>query len=119
MVVKTARQKKTSEAVKQELLNSIKVDDDLEDPDIDATADTIANPLEAIRVIQHYEKIMELQNKRAIGYVGKQGQLLEKFRETEQFIENAGQEQSTVYFKIGLYKFLKKYLTLKKVNSIF
>ena len=38
-----------------------------------------------------------------------QGQLLKKFKETGQFLENVGPSQSTIYFKIGLYKFLKKY----------
>ena len=42
------------------------------------------------------------------------GQLLRKFRETEQFLENVGQKKYTIYFIIGLYKFLKKYLKLKK-----
>lgn len=52
MVAKTTRKKKTSDTVKQELLNSIKKDDNLEEPDINATADTIKDPLEAIRLIQ-------------------------------------------------------------------
>ena len=30
---------------------------------------------------------MKIQNKRAIGYVGKKGQLLKKLRETKQFLE--------------------------------
>ena len=108
MVAKTARKKKTSETVKQELLSSLKENDNLEEPDIDATADTITYTLETIRIIQSYEEIMKTQNKRALG---KQGQLLKKFRETEQ---NVGQKKSKIYFKIGLYKCLKKYPKLKK-----
>ena len=42
-----------------------------------------------------------------IGYVGKQEQLLIKFRETEQFFENVREIKSTVYFKIGIYKLYK------------
>ena len=51
MVAKTARKKKTSDTVKQKLLNFTKEDDDLEETDIGATADTITDPLEAIRLI--------------------------------------------------------------------
>ena len=42
-----------------------------------------------------------------IGYVGKQEQLLIKFRETEQFFESVREIKSTVYFKIGIYKLHK------------
>ena len=51
MVAKTARKKKTSNTVKQKLLNFTKEDDDLEETDIGATADIITDPLEAIRLI--------------------------------------------------------------------
>ena len=40
MVVKTTRKKETSETVKQDLLNSLKENYKLEEPEIDATADT-------------------------------------------------------------------------------
>lgn len=97
MVAKTTRKKKTSDTVKQELLNSIKKDDSLEEPDINATADTIKDPLEAIRLIQSYEEIMKTQNKRTIEYLGKQRQLLKKLRETRQFIENVGQKVCCIF----------------------
>ena len=97
MVAKTTRKKKTSDTVKQELLNSIKKDDNLEEPDINATADTIKDPLEAIRLIQSYKEIMKTQNKRTIEYLGKQRQLLKKLRETRQFIENVGQKVCCIF----------------------
>ena len=36
------------------------------------------------------------------------------FKDTEHFFVNVGHSRSTVYFKILLYKFLKKYPLLKK-----
>ena len=57
MVAKTVRKKKTSETIKQELVNSIKEDDDLEESDIDSIADTITDPIEPLRLIQPYEEI--------------------------------------------------------------
>lgn len=108
MVPKTIRKKKTNETVKQELLNSLKENDDLEEPGLDETAYAIMHPLEAVRITNPYKETIKTQNKRAIGYVGKQGQLLKNFKETENVFENVGQIKSKIYFKIGLYKFLKK-----------
>ena len=65
-------------------------------------------------MIHRYEDIVKMQNKTAIGYIGKQGQLLKKFKYTENFFDNVGKSRSTVYFKISLYKLLKKCLLLKK-----
>ena len=93
MVAKTARKEKTSKTIKQELLNSLKEIDSLEKPDIDATADTIRNSFKAIRLIQHYKKIIKTEKNRALSYVGKQGLLLKKFRKTKQFLQNVGQKR--------------------------
>lgn len=50
---------------------------------------------------------MKIQNKKIIGYAAIKGQMLKKFKDTEDYIENVGRSRSTVYFKIELYKFLK------------
>ena len=42
--------------------------------------------------------------------------MLKKFRDTEGFVENIELSWSTIYFKIGLYKFLKKYPALKNAT---
>lgn len=52
---------------------------------------------------------MKTQNERTIGCVEKQEQLLTNLGERENFVQNVGQKRSTVYFKIGLHKFFKKY----------
>ena len=39
--------------------------------------------------------------------------MLKKFKDTEGFVENVRLSRSTIYFKIGPYKFLKKYPALK------
>ena len=83
-------------------MNYLKKNNDLEQKNLDATANSITDPLEAVRTIR-YEEIIKTQNKRAVGYVGKQGQPLKKFREIEQFLENVEQSKSIIYFKIGLY----------------
>ena len=55
--------------------------------------------------------------KKQRGVFGKQGQLLKKFKDTENFFDNVGQSRSTIYFKISLYKFLKKHALLKKIHA--
>ena len=50
MIAKTTRKKITSETVKENLLNSLKENNNLERSDIDATVDTVTDPLKAIRI---------------------------------------------------------------------
>ena len=119
MVTKTTRRKKTNEIVIKELVRSLKEYDDIEGAGLDATADTITDPLEADRIIKRYKEIIKTQNKRAINYVGKLEQLLKKLKGTDQRFENVGQSKPTIHFKIGLYKFLKKQPKLKKSTLTF
>ena len=42
--------------------------------------------------------------------------MLKKFKDTKGFVENVRCSWSTIYFKIGLYKFLKKYQDPKNVS---
>ena len=55
------------------MLNSFKKIDDEEEPELDEIANSIKEPKEDIKFIKHYEGIKEIQNKRAINDVGKQG----------------------------------------------
>ena len=56
---------------------------------------------------------MKTGNKKTIRYEAIQGQILKKFKDKEGFIENERLSRSTVYFKFGLYKSLKKFPALK------
>ena len=64
-------------------------------------------------MIHRYDEIIKTQNKKAIVYTGKQVELLKKSEDTEKFFDDVGQSRLTIYFKISLYKFLKKYRLLK------
>ena len=106
--------KKTSnERIKQELLSLLQENDDVEEQGLNETANNVNNSQEAIIIICRYEDI-KTHNKKAKGYIGKQGELLKKFKDTENFFDNVGQSRSRINFKISLYKFLKKYPLLKK-----
>ena len=63
--------------------------------------------------MKHYDDIIKSGSKNTIRYESIQRQMLKIFRDTERFFENVGLSRSKIYFKIGLYKFLKKYLASK------
>lgn len=57
---------------------------------------------------------MKRQNKKIIIMMDKQGRILRKFKDPEQFFEILGHSKLTIYFKISLYKFFTKHPFLKK-----
>ena len=107
MVLKSITKKKMNETVKQEFLNLLQENDDVEEQALNGTANNVNNSQEAILIIRHYEDIIRTQNKEAIGCIGKQEQLIRKFKDSEHFFGNVDQGRST-YFEILLYRFLKK-----------
>ena len=50
--------------------------DDVEEQGVNKTANNVNNSSEAVLIIRCYKDIIKTQNKKAIGYIGKQGQLL-------------------------------------------
>ena len=56
---------------------------------------------------------MKGANKKIINIVKKQGELLKKFKEEDDFFDCVGLSRSNIYFKIRLYKFLCKLPVLK------
>ena len=109
MVLKRIAKKRTNETVKQEPLNLLQENDDVVEQGLNKRANNVNNFQKAIKIINRFEDIIKTQNIKAMGYIGKEGELLKKFKDTENFFDNVGQSRSTIYFKISLYKFLKKY----------
>ena len=114
MVSKGINKEKANETVKRELLNSLQENDNVEEQELNETANNANNSQEAVVMMHRYEDIIKTQNEKAIGYIGKQGELLKKFKDTENPFDSPGQSRSAIYFKISLYKFLKKHPLLKK-----
>ena len=112
MVVKTVTRKKTNKTMKEELLNSPRENDAVEGPGFNI--DNLIDSGEAIAIINDYEEIIKTQNKKTDKTCCKTGHMLKKFRDTEDFIKNEGLSRSSVYFEIGLYKFLTKFPALRK-----
>ena len=77
----------------------------------------MTDPGEAFTFINNSEKIIKTQNKKTIGCVAKQGQILKKIRDREDFIKKVRLSRSSI-FKIGLYKFFFKKASLKNLDII-
>ena len=73
IVLKNLLRKKTKETVKQELLNSVMENNEMEEPGLGKTANATKDTAEAIKIIQRYEEIIKIQNKKFINFAGKQG----------------------------------------------
>ena len=114
MVLKRIAKKKLNEIITQELLNLLQEYDDVEEQGLNETANNVNNFQEANKIINRYEDIIKRQNKKAVGYIDKKGELFKKFKDTENLFDNVVQSRSTINFKILFYKFLRIYPTFKK-----
>ena len=114
MVLKRIAKKKLNEIITQELLNLLQEYDDVEEQGLNETANNVNNFQEANKVINRYEDIIKRQNKKAIGYIDKKGELFKNFKDTEKLFDNVVQSRSTINFKILFYNFLRIYPTFKK-----
>ena len=56
---------------------------------------------------------MKGANKKVINIVGKQGELLKRFKEEDEFFDCVGLSKSNIYFKMQLLKFLCKFPVLR------
>lgn len=64
--------------MKQESLKSLPENDDVENPRLKQTANSVNKSQEVILIIRRYEGVIKTQSKEAICYIGKQKQLLKK-----------------------------------------
>ena len=70
-------------------------------------------PQDGIDLGGKYEDLLKGANKKIINFLGKQGELLKRFRYEDKFFDRVGLSQSNIYFKISLYKFLRKFLLMQ------
>ena len=68
---------------------------------------------EGISLVQKYENLLKGGNKKIISIVGKQGELLKRFKEEGEFFYSVGLSKSYICFKMRLFKFLCKFPVLK------
>ena len=55
---------------------------------------------DGIALVKKYEDLLKWANKKIINIVGKQGELLKKFKEDDNFFNCVGLSKSNIYFKI-------------------
>ena len=68
---------------------------------------------EGISLVQKYENLLKSANKKIINIVGKQGELLKRFKEEDENFNSLGLSKSNIYIKMRLFKFLCKFPVLK------
>ena len=118
-VARRVKKNKTPEIIKQELLASIVElsDGDKDYLELNEELRNAKKSKDGICLVKKYEDLLRAENRKIINIVGKQGELLKIFRDAEEFFDHVGLSRSNIYFKISLYKFLRKFLLLK--NSTF
>ena len=64
-------------------------------------------------LVKKYQDLLKGVNRKIRNTVGKQGELLKRFLNSEDFFDCLGLSRLNIYFKKSLYKFLCKFLVLK------
>ena len=114
------KKKKTLETAKKELLASIL--EGLEEEDYLNICENVKNAKDlkdAISLVKKHEDLLKSSNKRIIDIVAKQGELLKRFNDSDEFFDGVGLSRSNIYFKIRLYKFLRKFPALRNATLTF
>ena len=111
------KKKKAPETFIKELLASIlKVFEEKDYLQICEKVKNAKDLKDGISLVKKYEDLLKSGNKKIINIVGKQGELLKRFKDSDEFFYSVGLSRSNTYFKIRLYEFLCKFPALR--NSI-
>ena len=104
-----------SDIIEKELLASISevFDEEEEYVSMNEEVKNAKEPKEGISLIKKYEDLLKGANKKINNIVEKQGGLMKRFKDSDEFFDGVGLSQSNIYFKIRLYKLLCKFPVLK------
>ena len=107
--------KKTAEKVKKELLALLVENSDGEGDYLESNEEVriAKEPLDGTDLVKKYEGLLRGTSKKIINIIGKQGELLKRLRDKDEFFDRVGLSRLNIYFKISLYKFLNKSQLLK------
>ena len=96
-----------SDIIEKELLASISevFDEEEEYLSMNEEVKNAKEPKEGISLIKKYEDLLKGANKKINNIVEKQGELIKRFKDSDEFFDGVGLSQSNIYFKIRLYKF--------------
>ena len=107
----------SKEEIKKKLLDTMTIDKVLECEDLNKDAEEIQDPEKAAKIIKRYEDIIKTKNKGIINVAYHQGQIFKRFKEKEKFaqlVSELGIHNTTITFKINVFKLCKKYPKLLK-----
>ena len=107
----------SKEEIKKQLLDSMTIDEVVEFDDLKKEVEEIQDPEETTKIIKRYEDIIKTKNKGIINVAFHQGGVFNRFKEKEKFpnlVSELGFYQTTIIFKINIFKLCKKYPKLLK-----
>ena len=99
--------------IKKELQESILKASEEENANLNEEVKNVKSLNEGISLVQKYENLLKGTNKKIINIIGKQGELLKRFKEKDEFFNSVGLSKLNIYFKMRLFKFLCKFPVLK------
>ena len=111
--MRKTNRKKTPEIIKKELQESILEASEEENAKLNEEVKNVKSLSEGISRVQKYENLLKGANKKIINIVGKQGEVLKRFKEEDKFFDSVGLSKSNKYFKMRLFKFLCNFPVLK------
>ena len=85
--------------------SNLEVFEEEDDLQISEEVENAKNPKYGISLVKKYEHLLKGANKKMINIVGKQGELLKRFKEEDKFFDCVGLSRSNIYFRIRLYNF--------------
>ena len=103
--MRKTNRKKTPEAIKKELQKSILEGLGEEKANLNEEVKNAKTLNEGISLAQKYENLSKGANKKIINIVGKQDELLKRFKEEDEFFNKVGLSRSKIYIKMRLVKF--------------
>ena len=99
--------------MKKELQESILEVYEEENANLNDEVKNVKSLNEGISLVKKYENLLKGADKKIINIAGKQGELLKRFKEDDEFFDCVGLSRSNICFKIRLFKFLCKFPVLK------
>ena len=99
--------------IKKELQESILEVSEEQNANLNDKVKNVKSLNEGISLLQKYGNLLKDPNKKIINIVGKQGELLKRFKEEDEFFDCVGLSRSNIYFKMRSFKFLCKFPVLK------
>ena len=107
----------SKEEIKKQLLDSMIIDEVAEFENLNKEAEEVQDPEEAAEIIKRYEDVIKTKKKGIIKVAYHQGQIFKRFKEKQEFaklVSELGIHETTIIFKINIFKLCEKYLKLLK-----